>query len=209
MSDLLIWQYRGKPKARQTVGLLLSETADVFKSVIELGNSLNINIATGYSLDLIGRHVGISRVLTTYIHKNYFGFDFDESALGFNAGEWYQYGDSLKDSVVLNDDDYRFLIKAKILKNYQRADIGNLVESIRFLFGERANVIDNYDMTITGIIPFNNLSQFKVYVIKNMDILQRPVGVKYKFFQTSSHPFGWYEDSTAFGFNSGIWSDFI
>lgn len=208
-SDFLIWQYRGKPRAKSTVELLLSESGKVFKSAIEVGNALNIETAKGYALDLVGRHVGVSRTLTAYLKKDYFGWLETEGALGFGKGEWYQYGNAINDSVVLNDDDYRFLIKTKILKNYQQADIGDLVEHVNFLFGEKANVIDNYNMTLTALIPLEKLNQFKIYAVMNLDALRRPIGVKYNFFKKPSHYFGWYEDKSAFGFDDGKWGDFI
>ena len=37
------------------------------------------------------------------------------------GGQWYRRRDPLADSVVLVDDDYRFLIKCRIIKNYQQA----------------------------------------------------------------------------------------
>ncbi|MGG4703040.1 DUF2612 domain-containing protein, partial [Providencia stuartii] len=162
----MIWQYRGKPKARQTVGLLLSETKQLFESVITLSAILNIDTSTGYGLDLIGKHVGISRVMKSLVPKDYFGFLGIEGALGFNAGVFYRYGDSLKGSSVLGDDDYRFFIKAKIIKNYQKPDIANITYSLRHLLGEQAFIIDNYDMSMNVVIPANYLTPFRIHAIK-------------------------------------------
>ncbi|MGX4745120.1 DUF2612 domain-containing protein [Providencia rettgeri] len=202
--DFLIWQYRGKPKARQTVGLLLSETQQVFGSVIALSTILNIDTSTGYGLDLIGKHVGISRVMKSLIPKDYFGFLGIEGALGFNAGVFYRYGDSLKGSSVLGDDDYRFFIKAKIIKNYQKPDIANITYSLRHLLGEQAFIIDNYDMSMNVVIPANYLTPFRIHAIRTLDILSRPIGVNYQYLViTDAHPFGWSSDQSAFGFNDG------
>ncbi|MGG4690029.1 DUF2612 domain-containing protein [Providencia stuartii] len=202
--DFLIWQYRGKPKARQTVGLLLSETKQLFESVITLSAILNIDTSTGYGLDLIGKHVGISRVMKSLVPKDYFGFLGIEGALGFNAGVFYRYGDSLKGSSVLGDDDYRFFIKAKIIKNYQKPDIANITYSLRHLLGEQAFIIDNYDMSMNVVIPANYLTPFRIHAIKDLDILSRPIGVNYQYLViTDAHPFGWAGDQSAFGFNDG------
>lgn len=202
--DFLIWQYRQKPKARQTVGLLLFETRAAFESVIQLAEMLDVNQASGYGLDLIGKHVVISRVMKSLVPKDYFGFLGVEGALPFDVGVLYRYGDSLNGSSVLDDEDYRFFIKAKIIKNYQRPDIANISYSIRHLFSEQSFVIDNDDMTMNVVIAANYLTPFRLYAIKNLDILSRPIGVSYKYLViTDARPFGWSSDLHAFGFNDG------
>lgn len=202
--DFLIWQYRGKPKARQTVELFLSETGKTFESVIRLSTILNIGQSTGYGLDLIGHHVGISRVMKSIVPKDYFGFLGSDGALGFNSGVFYRYGDSLRSASVLNDDEYRFFIRAKITKNYQSPTIENITYSVRALLGEQAFVIDNCDMTMNIVIPADSLTPFRLHAIKDLDILVRPIGVNYKFLViTDSRPFGWANDPCAFGFNDG------
>lgn len=202
--DFLIWQYRGKPKARQTVGLLLSETKQAFESVIRLSATLDVDQATGYALDLVGKHVGINRIMKSFIPKEYFGWLGVEGALGFNTGIFYRYGDSLQDSSKLTDDDYRFFIKARIIKNYQSPDVANITASIRNLMGQQAFVIDNYDMTMNVVVPASYLTPFRLYAIKTLDILTRPVGVNYKYLViTDERPFGWAADPFSFGFNDG------
>ncbi|CAQ85182.1 MULTISPECIES: DUF2612 domain-containing protein [Photorhabdus] len=202
--DFLIWQYRGKPKARQTVGLLLSESATVFKSAVKLTEILDIDKSTEWGLDLIGRHVGISRTMKSFVPKSYFGWMGIESALGFNTGVFYRYGDSLNDSTNLDDEDYRFFIKAKIIKNYQHPTLENITLSISYLLGEQAFIIDNYDMTMNIVIPSSYLTPFRLHAVKKLDILSRPIGVQYKYIViTDRHPFGWANDPHAFGFGDG------
>lgn len=202
--DFLIWQYRGKPKARQTVGLLLSETKKTFESVIDLSMILNIDQATGHALDLIGRHVGINRIMKSFIPKEYFGWSGVDGAKGFGLGIFYRHGDSLTESSKLNDDDYRFFIKAKIIKNYQSPDLASITHSVRNLLGETAYIIDNYDMTMNVIVPDTQLTPFRIYAIQKLDILVRPIGVNYKYLIiTSDRTFGWHGIEGAYGFNKG------
>ena len=96
--DFLIWQYRRKPKAYATIRAITSETKNTFQNVIDLAKILNIDEAQGKALDLVGRHVGINRVLNQAIAKEYFGFLGSISSLGFNQGEFYRYGDALSGS---------------------------------------------------------------------------------------------------------------
>lgn len=203
-TDFLIWQYRTKPKALGTIKAIYSETINTFESVINIGDILNIDTATGYALDLIGRHIGISRTLNESLAKSLFGFSEGESSLGFGVGEFYRYGNSLASSLVLNDDDYRFFIKAKIAKNYQDGTIGNIVDTIRYLTGKSGNVIDLQNMAMNVVINNTSQSKLVIYAIKNLDVLVRPIGVQYRYLLiTNDNPFGFYEDSTAYGFNLG------
>lgn len=208
--DLLIWQYRGKPKARQTVGLLFGESKIAWQSAQAVGEMLNIDTATGYALDLVGRHVGLSRTLKTFVPKEYFGWVGVEAALGFGVGIFYRAGESLKNSSRLKDDDYRFLIKAKVLKNTQRPTMEGITASIKQLLGEGAFAIDSYDMTMNIVVPELQLNGLRLYAVLNLDILVRPVGVWFKFIIISNdHPFGWANDAQAFGFNDGKFTRLI
>lgn len=205
---MLIWQYKGKPKANATVSATSDEFSNVFRSAVDVGDILNIDKATGYALDLVGYHVGVSRALTSFIPKKFFGF-YQTGQLGFNDGRFYRYGESTGESTRLDDDDFRFMIKSKILKNYQIGAIGDITESVSFLFGREARIIDNYDMTMTAIIPSNVMTPFKRYALERLDVLVRPVGVMYKYVIIEPIKyFGFYEDRFASGFDVGQFMEF-
>ena len=210
MKNMLIWQYRGKPKAVATIETLTNEASTVFKSAVALGDMLNIETATGWALDLVGMHVGMSRRVENYVPRSYFGWGEGENIFGWGVGKWYEPGSATHDTTLLDDDDFRFMIKAKILKNYQAGDLDSIIESVRFLFGETANVKDNYDMSMTIYIPVSLLNNFKIYAIKNMDILVRPVGVQYIYFaHDDKRPFGWGNVPNIYGWGVGIWGYYL
>jgi hypothetical protein len=200
----IIWQYRTKPKALGTIRAIYAETDNTFKNVIQVADILNIDNATGYALDLVGRHVGVSRALPIAIAKEYFGWREDRAALSFNIGEFYRNGDALHASVVLNDDDYRFFIKSKITKNYQNGEISNIVQSIKFVIGKHSNIIDAQNMTMNVLINGDSLNSLTLYAISKMDILVRPIGVMYRYLVlVNNEPFGFYHDKQSYGFNLG------
>lgn len=205
--DLLIWQYRGKPNARQTVGLLFGESREVWLSARAVGNILDIDTATGYALDLVGRHVGLSRILPAFIPKKTFGWRADPSAQGFSVGEFWRYGDSTLETTRLNDEDFRFFIRAKVLKNTQRPTIENILAAVSQLFGAGVSVIDNNDMTMNVVVPAQQMTAVRRYAMQHLDVLVRPVGVKYTYIlPDNTHPFGWSNDNTTFGFSDGIFT---
>ncbi|OCG10778.1 hypothetical protein A9G09_11740 [Gilliamella sp. wkB292] len=200
----IIWQYRTKPKALGTIRAIYAETDNTFKNVVQLADILNIDKATGYALDLVGRHVGAFRVLPTAIAKEYFGWLEDNTALSFNVGEFYRNGDALHSSVVLNDNDYRFFIKARITKNYQTGEISNIVNSIKFVIGKHGNIIDSQNMTMNVLVNSDQLNSLTLYAISKLDILVRPVGVMYQYVVLiNNNPFGFSHDEKSYGFNIG------
>lgn len=202
--NFIIWQYRTKPNALGTIRAIYKETDLTFQNIIQIADILNIDTATGYALDLVGRHIGVSRVLPTAIAKEYFGWLEDDSSLSFGVGEFYRYGDALSASVVLNDNDYRFFIRAKITKNYQNGTIENIVKSIQFVVGNNSNVIDIQNMTMNIIVNSDNLNSLTLYAISKMDILVRPVGVMYEYtVLVNDKPFGFAHDNGSYGFNIG------
>lgn len=212
-SDLIIWQYQGKPKALETLRLFDRTLATSFADLYALQNVLNIDEAQGVNLDLVGKHVGQSRVINGYQLRQFFGFKDGLNAMPFSrhgqgGGQWYRLRDPLADSVKLGDDDYRFLIKARILKNYQTATLSDISQACRFILGDKFMLADNYDMTVTIKLPKNYLNSFKTFAIKNLDILPRPSGVK--FIISTDEPyinpyFAFQGTENAKGFNRGIW----
>ncbi|WP_085248065.1 DUF2612 domain-containing protein [Gilliamella mensalis] len=202
--NFIIWQYRTKPKALGTIRAIYKETDNTFKNVIQVADILSIDDATGYALDLVGRHVGVSRVLPTAIAKEYFGWLEDKAALSFGIGDFYRHGDALHASVVLNDSNYRFFIKARITKNYQNGEISNIVKSIKFVIGEHGNIIDSQNMTMNILINGEHLNSITLYAISKMDILVRPIGVIYRYLVlVNNEPFGFNHDKRSYGFNLG------
>ena len=200
----IIWQYRTKPKALGTIRAIYSETDNTFRNIIQVADILNIDKATGYALDLVGRHVGVFRVLPTAIAKEYFGWLEDDTTLSFNVGEFYRNGDALHASVVLNDNDYRFFIKARITKNYQTGEISNIIKSIKFVIGKHSNVIDSQNMTMNILVNSDQLNSLTLYAISKMDVLVRPVGVMYQYVVLiNNEPFGFAHDKQSCGFSLG------
>lgn len=185
-SDLLIWQYQGKPKALATVALLEQTIAQGFIDLYQLQNVLNIEEATGDQLDFVGKHVGQLRVINGYQLRKFFGFQHAQNAMSFSrkrqgGGQWYRKRDPLADSVWLSDDDYRFLIKCRILKNYQIGTLPNVIEACRFIFGNQVSVTDNLNMTVSIQLSRRNINDFKRYAIEHLDILPRQAGTRFLF----------------------------
>ncbi|SEO76167.1 Protein of unknown function [Luteibacter sp. UNC138MFCol5.1] len=213
--DLLIWQYQGKPRATATADLLASTFGDGWAGLSALRGVLDIDTAAGINLDLVGKHVGQSRILPMITPRGLFGFEGAEGAKGFSlggdgGGRWYRLGDPIADSVVLNDDDYRFLIRCRVTRNYTVGTMPNVEDALAFIFGQGAEAYDQFDMSFTVVLRDVAITDFKRHAITTLDILPRPAGVRIRFvLAADANPFGFYGVPGARGFNSGKFARFL
>ena len=206
-SDLLIYQYIKKPKARATIDALMGEYDKLNENAIDLLEQWDIDKARGYSLDIIGKRVGVSRVLPSAVSKVYFGYLQTINAKPWGEGVWYRQGEATADALTLTDTDYRFLIRAKIFKNFQNGTMDYILNALRAILNADANIQDNLDMTATVFLPLESLNILQRYMIEQMDILPRPMGVKYSFINASGKEFGFNGFYNSYGFNEGRFID--
>ena len=206
-SDLLIYQYIKKPKAKATIDAIMGEYDKLADNSIDLLNQWDIDQARGFSLDIIGRRVGVSRTLPSVVSKGYFGYLNSIQGEPWGEGVWYRKGESLGDALVLNDSDYRFLIKAKIYKNFQNGTIEYITKALKNIINSAALIQDNLDMTATIFIPIASLNVIQRYMIEQMDILPRPMGVMYTYINASGKEFGFDGFYNSYGFNEGRFID--
>ena len=205
VSNLII-QYGQKSNAVATVTAYSEEFELIYDNANILQMAYDLDFAVGKQLDIIGKIVGISRNVPFSIPKNYFGFSGHLNAYPFGSkfkvvvsypfrGKFeIPYSDG-----QLNDNDYRFFIKAKIIKNYvtsKNIDSNNfsIQNALDYLFNSKAYISDNHDMTMTLNID-GGFDILKLTSLKNLDLLPRPQGVRYNTFVS-------YQDSFTFGFNS-------
>lgn len=115
-------------------------------------NILNIDLAEKAHLDFIGNIVGQSRILIGFNTENYFGFQnsyqgetFGTSGLPFVGGYWNSrsYFDTAT-SRILNDEEYRRLIKARVIYNQSNCSANDLISVINLI----TNKSDNSTQTV-------------------------------------------------------------
>jgi len=186
---LLIIQYSNKPKAQSTIESILKQTEKVYELANSFNKALDLDFAGGKQLDILGKIVGLNRKIPFAVPKKYFGFsDYDYS---------YPFGEKFENVVAypfrnkfeppytaleLNDINYRFLLRAKISKNYAKATmIDDKKLSIQdiagYLFNGKAFVIDNFDMSMSlyadNTYDFNNIR-----LMIQLQLLPKPQAVK-------------------------------
>lgn len=185
-SNLLIYQFANKPKAKAHIQTLLKELKRVYEAFNELNECFDLDLAVGKQQDILGKIVGVSRN-TTFKTKN-------------EAGE-IEYK-----NIKLSDDEYRLFLKAKIIKNSAKAimvdeiDRLSLQDAISFLFDSKAYIIDRKDMTMSIYIDYSYSIDF-IRLIKELDLIPRPQGVDYYFYYYSADSsFGFCDNPNSGGF---------
>ena len=133
-ANLLILQYRNKPKARETIKTM----AELYLGdglVFDIQNVLDIDIAVGAQLDIIGKILGCNRNISGFdLDKKYFSFETAQTPYGFSddtqlsEGYWKRYNNSIGSVYSLPDEDYRQLLKFKAIYNLRRGSWAELDE---------------------------------------------------------------------------------
>ena len=189
--NLLIKQYWEKPKANAEIAFKAGVWRKTFEWIDSFSDEFDLDNATGDRLDIIGRIVGIKRIVPFVVPKIAFGFDENPNARGFD-GKFSPLADraSFQDkferaytSLQLDDVAYRYFIRARIAKNvggpYLVDDQGLAIQTaINTLFDGLAYVLDKKDMTLTLYVsPQYNLDNLRA--ILRLDLLPKPQGVRY------------------------------
>lgn len=207
-SELLIWQYK-LPKAIAEIDMKSQFWIDFMGDCLKFIDMWNIDTAEKYSLDVLGRIFGVIRSSVSLTEKEYLTYYEKTGGLGWGKGRWYVAGEAFRETILLTDQEFRFLIKARIWKIYQNPSLDYLTDALQALTGNDAYIVNNGDMTMK-VYYGNNISQdsFIKFAVENLDILPRPVGVGYTYEQSGSKFFGFsgeeFDNNYGFGIGSFI-----
>ena len=142
----------------ENLGLLFESIYDVlmtqqddFKWFSE--NILNIDIAEKSHLDLIGGLVGQNRFLVDFNVEKYFGFKYSYNSDTFGdssdpsvGGYWNSRSNFNKSTARrLNDDEYRRLIKARVIYNQSMCTTNDIVEVINLITNRTDNKVQKFE----------------------------------------------------------------
>lgn len=184
------------------------ELQEVFRQLMQ---ERSIDTAVGAQLDIIGEIVGqprefIDTALLTYFA--YLGYpdaesygDLDDSSLG---GFYRGVDDPLAGNTLLNDDQYRLFIKAKIIKNNTNATPNQLLEFLNFVFNSPHNqLVEEGDAAYT-ILVGKELSTFEKVLLTYISyssgypsrFVPKPIGVRVNY--------GTYINGDAFAFQGVV-----
>lgn len=160
--NLVTSEHQSSPNYMAWLSAMI-EPLTVIQSVIgEFIDKFDLDIAAGVQLDAVGQWVGISRLLPEALIGVYFSWD-DTPELGWDSGVWQSRSDPDSGLIVLPDDLYRLLLRAKIVANRWDGSIPGLYEIWGTVFGNAPNapiliIQDNQDMSMDYIFSGHPLS---------------------------------------------------
>lgn len=169
------------------------ELQEVFRQLMQ---ERSIDTAIGAQLDIIGEIVGQPRELIDTALLPYFAYlgypdaksfgDLDNITLG---GLYRGVNDPVAGNTLLNDDQYRLFIKAKIIKNSTNATPDQLLDFIKFVFNSPQNqIIEEGDATYTLMVG-RQLSPFETVLLTYISyssgypsrFVPKPIGVRVNY----------------------------
>lgn len=164
----------------------IEEAESVIKDVIE---KRYLDHAGTDQLDKIGALVGQPRGINTVLDTSIFNYLFYEE-LGNPDPEAYPYGDLNNPNIggrygalgeetsgfrLLNNEEYRLFIRARIAKNTTDCTRESVIESLSFVIQAPIIIIE---FNLSYEIQFGKyLTETEKSIIKALDILPRPMGV--------------------------------
>lgn len=186
--NLLLYQYSTKPKARETTALLSAQAiCDLL--VLQVNDAFTIDEAGGPQLDVLGEYIGFNRVVPVNIPQPYFELDDYVSPLvnpvgmtdytdpTLNLGSvFYLYIFQNQNFSTLNDEQYRFMLKLKIILNGLYNSLANINKALTTFFGTSVICVDQADMTISYFIQ--GTPSYLLQLAVELHLLPKPMGVR-------------------------------
>ena len=103
---------------------------------------LDIDKSTGKNLDVIGRLIGEERTLVNFIDRAYFGFLGARLAEPYDFGYWYSlYKNKYGTLRTLTDEEYRRVLKARVIKNSSDNNRNSFLELLNILSNNKSSVV--------------------------------------------------------------------
>ena len=184
LGSTIISQYANSPSMVALLGSINAAISPYEDFETIYNDILNINTAVGYGLDVLGRIVGISRLITIPANTNFVGWK--------EAASWQPWGQApfwdgntseltAAAVIALNDSIFRNVVLAKALANISNCSALSINAILQVLFGatsaQYAYVQDLGNMTM--IIQFlANISTAYMYILTQKAIIPKPAGVQ-------------------------------
>lgn len=152
--DLITSEHITKPKYKAWVDALLTPFVDIINLNDSIKRAFDLNTATGVQLDILGKILVLNRQVT------------------------FQPTDG--SSPILNDDYYRMILRAKVLKNQWKGTISNFYSFWSVLFKNQPlsiYLVDNQDMNPVVVIWDSQTTLMIQDLLTNGYIIPKPAGL--------------------------------
>lgn len=185
---LITSEHQDKPKFLATVQASVEAFVGLQNTLFSLPGNFDIDTAIGVQLDVLGEWIGRSRYVSKPITGVYFEWDGDGS-LGWQKGVWQGQFDPSSGIVSLPDENYRTLLKAKIVANSWSGSIQDAYAIWASIFkGTGIFIQDNQNMTMVIGIVGQYLDALSLALLVQGYIPIKPEGVGIDFFAVLPDP---------------------
>ena len=156
---------------------LLADSFDTSKDMTDyMARTFNLDECEGVWADLMGRIVGISRVIPFAHATQYFGFESQAGGNAFGQERMRRAGDPIGDSVTLPDLEYRAVMRAKAVKNSGQCTKPGIVASIFALSGSPNIEINNTgNASVQVIAP--GFDSDVIEIIQRLELTSEAAGI--------------------------------
>lgn len=180
---LITSEHNQQPNFMAMVDMDTGSVAAITAGIQAIIPAFDLDEAVGVQLDIIGLWVGQSRVIDQVLIVGFFGFEDDEAAANFGeltdvsiGGPFYELGAAFEGTTVLSDDDYRAILRARIVRNQSNGTLSDIEAGLEYIFGGLCSVADIGDLSL-NITVSTPVTQTQQTLLRTLDLLPRPAGV--------------------------------
>ena len=209
-------QYKESTRLLDTLSLFIAELTEIQTEIFRMMATWNLDDATGWGLDVIGRIVGLDRPRVDATIFGYFGYAGAGAPLSYGdedlpevGGRYLSINSFDVGSVLMEDEDYRIHIRAKILKNQTSAKPEEVIEIIHTIFPDVPWAELHPQGLASASITFGRLlSSIEIGLVTGTDLLPRPAGVSIAYAHATGVPFG-YAGSPGSAYGAGAYASLL
>ena len=180
----LVTSEHRRPRFLALVAACVRPFADAQAALAMLSEAFSVDTAIGAQLDAVGLWVGVTRQLQTPLEGVYFSWGV--AGVGWEEGAWKGLYDPASGLSALDDDNFRRIIKARIVANHWDSSVGMAYAAWRIAFADtHAHILvipDNQDMSMSvGIAGIRPDAVFRALLLGNY-IPIKPEGVRIRWY---------------------------
>ncbi len=177
-------EYQPQPDFNAYLAALLAAPNEIETAGQAIEASLDIDVAAGTQLDLLGRLIGLSRDVPNGYPAPFFGFldtpaglPYGDTVVG-GGGVFYELGANGNVTWHLDDVTYRQFLHARVLRNKSAGTIPDFVAILQLIFPSDAIIVQDVDGQLQIAIGLGRVTTVSETVTLNYaGILPKPAGV--------------------------------
>lgn len=219
-NDLIVEQYKTSVRLKAYIDAFMAQGNEIEVALFQLLNERNIDNAVGEQLDVIGRIVGLGRILVDAEDLKFLTFtdlnspisdierawgDVDDPEVG---GVWRDINQRPTGNVRLSDEQYRLFLRAKILKNHTSCLFPELIAFYKELFGQDVliEIRESPGAFFVNIGKYLNSTEELIFKVKDelgRFLVPKPLGILMNVYEFDPETVFAYDAPPGLGYDEG------